>query len=569
MIDVIDPTQPATTRKFAAVLQAFATLCQSPEVARQRLVAFLAGIGSILAMAPFHVWPVLWLTLPALLLVTDASARATTTSNSAGTWRWAPWRRMAAGRVAETGWWFGFGYHLAGLFWIGEAFLIEAEVFAWLMPLAVTLMPAGLALFTALATAGLTLVPWRTPVDRVLVLALTLGGTEWLRGHILTGFPWNVLGYALTWPLALMQSAALLGIYGLTVVTVLIFAAPYVALSGAAGRQSWRLPLAGVGVLMVMLALGQWRLAAHPVNSETPPGPLIRVVQPSISQRDRMQADNQRRIFDRHLELSRTAQNGTFDNAAGIDLIVWPEAAMPFVPLAQPVALAEIGALLQGQTRLISGALRVGVGAGPDERPGSRAVYNSLLVFEGGAPARHVATYDKIQLVPFGEYLPAQWLLERIGLQQITRQRGGFTVGDGPRTLLDIPGLGRVLPLICYEAVFPGLLTPAMGRPNLLLTLTNDGWFGVTTGPRQHYHQGRVRAVETGVPLLRASSNGISAMIDPLGRERGRIELNAAGTFDVRVPGSIAPTAYLRWGDKMAFALMMGLSFALMLRRKR
>ncbi len=184
-------------------------------------------------------------------------------------------------------------------------------------------------------------------------------------------------------------------------------------------------------------------------------------------------------------------------------------------------------------------------------------------MFEGGAPARHIGTYDKIHLVPFGEYLPAQPLLEAIGLEQLTRQRGGFAAGSGPRQLLDIAGLGRVLPLICYEAIFPSLLTRAAGRPALLLTLTNDGWFGTTTGPRQHYHQGRVRAVETGVPLLRASSNGISAMIDPLGREHGRLELNAVGTLDTRLPQTVAAPPYARWGDGAILALILVLAVGL------
>ncbi len=540
--------------RLAVWLAAFMSLCQPTSPRRQAIVAFLAGMASILAMAPFHAWPVLWVTLPALLLVADS---AVVTDMSGRASRWVPWRRSAVGRLAEVGWWFGFGYHLVGLFWIGEAFLVEADVFAWLLPLAVTLLPAGLAMFTALAVASLGIVRRSLPLDRVLVLALSFGMTEWLRGHILTGFPWNVFGYALTWPLPLMQSAALVGVYGLTILTVLIFASPYVAIAASGTRAALQVPACAALALIAMLAFGQWRLTTSPVTAPADGSPLIRVVQPSIPQRERMQANTQRRIFDRHLALSITAPDGTIDDAAAVDLIVWPEAAMPFVPLAQPAALAEIGSLLQGNTRLVSGALRVG----DSTRPGTRAVFNSLLVFEGGAPARHVGTYDKIHLVPFGEYLPAQSVLEMIGLQQITRQRGGFTPGSGPRTLLDLPGIGRVQPLICYEAVFPGLLTPALGRPDLLLTLTNDGWFGTTTGPRQHYHQGRVRAVETGVPLLRASSNGISAMIDPLGRERARLELNAVGTFDTRLPQPVTATPYARWGDRTMLLGLLVLAF--------
>jgi apolipoprotein N-acyltransferase len=518
----------------------------SPRV--QRLCAFAAGTLSILAMAPFHFWPILWLTLPLLLLTLDAAA-----AGPVRTSRWAPWRRTAIGRASESGWWFGFGYHLVGLFWIGEAFLIEAEVFAWLLPIAVTLMPAGLALFTALTSAAVQAIGGASASRRVLMLAIAFGVSEWLRGHIFTGFPWNVLGYALTWPLALMQSASLLGIYGLTVVTVLVFASPYVAVArnGPASRTFSLALLAGPLVLICMFVFGHWRLASHVIADATEArSTKIRVVQASIPQRDRLDPSNVRRIFDQHLALSQTAFNGVLDDAEGIDVIIWPEAAMPFLPLEQPVALAEIGTLLGsassgGTRRLITGALR----ASPSTRFGGRDIYNSLLVFEGGAPARHIGTYDKIHLVPFGEYLPAQSVLEKIGLQQLTRQRGGFAAGPGPRRTLSVEGIGRILPLICYEVIFPDLLPSSAERPALLLTLTNDGWFGTSTGPRQHYHQGRVRAVETGVPLLRASSNGISAMVDPLGRERARLELNQIGTFDTALPKSLTPSLYARWGD--------------------
>jgi apolipoprotein N-acyltransferase len=194
-------------------------------------------------------------------------------------------------------------------------------------------------------------------------------------------------------------------------------------------------------------------------------------------------------------------------------------------------------------------------------------VFNSLIVFEGTDPAAAIGIYDKIHLVPFGEYLPAQAQLEAIGLQQITRQRGGFAAGAGPRSLLAIPGLGRVVPLICYEAIFPGQVPSGPVRPDLLLTITNDGWFGVLTGPRQHYHQGRVRAVETGIPLLRVSSNGISAMIDPFGRERGRLELNAVGTLDVQVPPAAVNTYYALTGSWLTGLLLSSIATLLLLRR--
>jgi apolipoprotein N-acyltransferase len=521
--------------------------------ARQRIHATLAGALSVLAMAPFHVWPVLWLTLPVLLLTLDASRRAPDRHA-----RVAPWRRTAVGRAAEIGWWFGFGYYLCGLYWIAEPFLVEAEIFAWLLPFAVTLMPAGLALFTAAAAGPVVLVAQRPAFDRIVTLAIGFGLTEWLRGHIFTGLPWNVLGYALTAPLPLMQSAGLFGIYGLTVCAVLVFAAPYAALAAVRpARRRWMVAAASLLPLALLFGYGALRLAGAPMAPSS--GPLIRVVQPSIPQRERLAGENQRRIFDAHLALSQTAANGVIDGAEGIDVLVWPEAAMPFVPLAQPIAMTEIGRLLRGTTHLVSGALRL------EQRADHRDVFNSLLVFSAGTPARHTGTYDKIHLVPFGEYLPAQPLLEAIGLQQLTRQRGGFAAGAGPRRLLDIAGLGHVLPLICYEAIFPGLV-PDGARPNLLLTLTNDGWFGTHSGPYQHYHQGRVRAVETGVPLLRASSNGISAMVDGLGRERARLGLNVVGTFDTRVPDPVSAPLYARWGDMIFWGVEIIL-LMMMLRR--
>lgn len=521
---------------------------------QRRLLAFAAGIGSVLAMPPFHLWPVLWLTLPIICLAADAETGSFKTASV-----WSPWRRWPAGRAAEIGWWFGFGYHIAGLFWIGEAFLVEAEVFAWLLPFAVTLLPAGLAFFTAFATASMYLLHNLDTVGRMLALAVGFGVTEWLRGHILTGFPWNVLGTAVTWPLPLMQSAAYFGIYGLTLLTVLIFAGPFALLRQYPSCRRGVLAL-GFLPLLAMYVVGTSRLAV-PSPPANPNAPRIRVVQASVPQRERLQPQNIRRIFDRHLALSLTAPNGQVDNAAGITAIVWPEAAMPFLPLSEPVALEAIGALLPKGTQLISGALRLET----DPVTQARKVYNSVLVFDGGnGPARLAASYDKAHLVPFGEYLPLQPLLELIGLQQLTRLRGGFAAGSGSPALVALPGLGNVLPLICYEVIFPQAVQTAL-RPDLVLTITNDGWFGNSTGPRQHYHQARIRAVEMGIPMLRASSNGISSLFDGHGRELGRLELNAVGTLDVTPPQALRPPVYSRFGDwiflTLIAATMLGIAW--------
>jgi len=518
-------------RSLAARVQAFGGW-------RRRGAAFAAGSLSVLAMAPFFAWPVLWITLPVLVWLIDGVVA----EGGAG------WR--SALKAAEVGWWFGFGYFLFGLFWIGEAFLVEAETFAILLPVAVTLLPAGLALFFGAAT-GLASRVWKPGASRVLVLALALSATEWLRGHVLTGFPWNVLGYALTYPLPLMQSAAVLGIYGLTLCAVIIFALPPVlwseAADGWAGRSARRSALA-IAVLPLALAAvaGQARLAM--AKTEMVPGVEIRIVQPSVPQREKWRPENQARIFQDHLDLSVANPDGS---PGGVTHVVWPEAAMPFLPLDHAGARAAIGRMLPPGASLITGALRAE--PTPPGSPRPRRVFNSLLVFgEGGALTTY---YDKIHLVPFGEYLPFQAILEAIGMQQLVRMRGGFDVGVVPRPLLQVPGLPPFGPLICYEAIFPRAIVQGAERPGLLINVTNDGWFGNTTGPRQHFHQSRVRAVEEGLPVIRAANNGISAGVDGYGRILARLDMNVRASVDVPLPVALAPPLYARVGDWVFLAL--------------
>ena len=499
-------------------------------------IAFLAGALSNLALAPVFFSPVLFLTLPVLVWLIDEAARQS------------PQREMRARSAAVTGWWFGFGYFLFGLFWIGEAFLVEAETFGWLLPFAVTLMPAGLALFWGAATAAAAQF-WRPGIERVLVLALALAASEWLRGHILTGFPWNVLGYALTWPLVLMQGAGLTGIYGLTLLAVPVFATPLVAaVSWQRAPRGLRRRLAPVLLMTVLplLALagyGTYRLAIAPTGNVD--GVTLRLVQPSIPQRDKWRPEKQSEVFTQHLDLSRVNGKGERDDLRGITHVVWPEAAMPFLPLEHPEALSSIAALLPDGVSLVTGALRRELASEPATN-GWRA-YNSLMVLDGDG--RLAGVYDKTHLVPFGEYLPWQSLLESIGLKQLTRLRGGFSVGPEPRPLLDVAGLPPVGGLICYEAIFPGVGAASASRPRVLINVTNDGWFGNTTGPRQHFHQARVRAVEEGLPLVRAANNGISAVIDSSGRVIGSIGMNDRASLDSPLPEAATAPIYVRIGD--------------------
>lgn len=561
------------------------------------MIAFVAGSLSVLAMAPFFLSPVLLLTFPTLVWLIDSSVDAPDQPNAAGEPRdpaGAPAivsliDKGALKNASLAGWFFGFGYFLFGMFWIGEAFLVEADKFAWLLPVAVTLLPAGLALFFAAATILARLL-WRPGAARVLVLASALGLMEGVRGHIFTGLPWNTLGYALTWPLTMMQSAGLVGIYGLTILAVIVFASPLVALADAPHLRerpvtqwaAWR-PLVGIAVACAIVTLlwayGAWRLSGD-VGAHVA-GVKLRIVQPSVPQREKWLPEKQREIFDLHVDLSRRNPQGVRDDLAGITHLIWPEAAMPFLPLDTPQALKEIGDLLPDGVFLISGALRVewpdgatangnipratnepatdeGASAGETKGApaahhlGPRHAFNSLMAFGPGGGL--VAVYDKIHLVPFGEYLPFQGFLESMGLEQLTRMRGGFTIGRTPRPLLDVPNLPPFIALVCYEAIFPGAVVQGTDRPGLIINVTNDGWFGNTTGPRQHFHMARVRAVEEGLPLVRAANNGISAVFDAYGRTVARIDLDQRGVVDSILPG-IAPLPLYVWSGEAIYIL--------------
>jgi apolipoprotein N-acyltransferase len=516
------------------------------------LLAFGAGAASDLAMAPFHLWPVLIVTLAVLVCLIDGAVAHSSARVS--------WRASPAAQAAIAAWWFGFGYFFFGLFWIGEAFLVQAGTVAILLPFAVTAMPAGLALFWGAAAAAATLA-WRPGLQRVLVLALALAVAEWLRGHILTGFPWNIVGYALTFPLSLMQSAGVIGIYGLSLVTVFVLAAPLVAwVDGGTARDKWTGSAILLATVAILMAYGHWRLAEPtPVAADAP---RIRLVQPSILQREKWMPVHQRRIFNLHLDLTKRNASGVEDGAAGIDLVIWPEAAMPFLPLDTPEAIELIGKLLPPGTHLVSGALRTDPHSDPATPVADLRLYNTLLAF--GAEGKLVATYDKIHLMPFGEFLPLYALLNRIGLEPLARRGAGFIPGPSPRALMTLPRLPPFAPLICYEAIFPRAIVQGGKRPAFLTNVTNDGWFGNTTGPRQHLHQARVRAVEEGLPLLRAANNGITAVIDAHGRVLDRLDLDVVGVIDARLPTALPPTVYGRFGD-LGFMLMLAAGLAIVL----
>ncbi|MFL6972071.1 MAG: apolipoprotein N-acyltransferase [Xanthobacteraceae bacterium] len=512
---------------------------------RRAAIAAAAGAMSTLALAPFNLWPVMFLTFPVLVWLIDGSAAG---------------RLGGVMSAAGAGWWFGFGYFLAGLYWVGHAFLVDAKTFGWLLPFAVAGLPAGLALFTA---AGLALARamWTRGPSRVLALAVALTVVEWLRGHLLTGFPWNAYGYALTGPLVLAQSAALVGIWGLTFMAVAIFATPAVLVDERIyTRRPWLPPLCAALVLAACATYGLVRLNQTPTSFVA--GVRLRIMQPNLPQDEKFNYGAKQQVMSRYLTLSDRATGPGTTGIRDVTHLIWPESAFPFFIAREPEALAQIAALLPQGTVLVTGGVR------PEETtPGAQIVqgYNSIYVIDHDGSI--LGTYDKLHLVPFGEYLPFQGLLESFGLMQLTKVQGGFLAGERRRPLA-MPGAPAAVPLICYEIIFSGEAVPRAGdRPGWLINLTNDGWFGNSTGPYQHFQQARVRAIEEGLPLVRAANTGISAVVDPVGRVINHLPLATEGVFDASLPRRIPPTLFVRIGDSLA-ALMLAGAAVLVLRRR-
>jgi apolipoprotein N-acyltransferase len=394
----------------------------------------------------------------------------------------------------------------------------------------------------------------------VIALAASLTLSEWLRGHVLTGFPWNAFGYALTEPLALAQTASLIGLWGLTFLGVAIFASPAVLIDGRSrGRKPWIAPVMALLLLAAMGIFGGVRLSLQP--TATVANVKLRIMQPNLQQDVRFNYSAKAEVMQKYLTLSDRASGPQSTGVRDANILIWPESAFPFFLTREADAMAQIADLLPKGTILITGSVRA-----PDLPAGTKITraYNSIYAIDHDGSV--LSVYDKLHLVPFGEYLPFQDWMEKLGFVQLTKVQGGFIPGTRRRPM-EIPNAPRVLPLICYEAIFPGDVAARDDRPGWIVNLTNDGWFGISTGPYQHLQQARLRAIEQGLPEVRAANTGISAVIDPLGRVIARLGLGVEGVLDSSLPSAIAPTIYARNGDIPA-AIIVAVALIFVIRRR-
>jgi apolipoprotein N-acyltransferase len=475
------------------------------------IAAFVLGALATAALPPIYLLPLLFVSFGGLLWLVMTSSG---------------WSRAAA-----VGWLFGFGHFLTGLYWIGLSFLVEAERFGPFAVPAVVGLSAFLALFPAAATALAKLIGGRG-AGQVLALAAAWAAMEWLRGHVLTGFPWNLVGYAWTISDATIQLAAVTGIYGLSFLTVVIASLPaLVLLSRETGAKRWAAVAVATGLAASLWAGGIVRLAVAGSTEMT--DIRLRLVQANVPQAMKWDPAERQRIVSGYLDLSAS------DGTAPITHLVWPETALPFLLDEEPGLRAAVRTVIPEGGALLTGSVRRGQLAG-----GEPQLWNSLLALDDTGAV--IAAYDKAHLVPFGEYMP---LRELLPFKKLTEGTIDFSTGPG-RKSVSLPGLPPFSPLICYEIIFPAAVVHEGQRPAWLLNVTNDAWFGDSIGPYQHFAMARVRAVEEGLPLVRAANTGISAVVDSYGRVTASLGLNQTGVVDSPLPQALAtPTPYARLRD--------------------
>lgn len=485
------------------------------------LLLMFAGVAAAAALPPLFIWPL----GVGAFIVLYVGVKHTHT------------KRGAFG----VGWAWGFGYFLAGLYWIMHALLTDAEQFGWLIPFALTLIPAVLALYIGLSCVAFRMLGGHGWVG-VLQFACMFSLFEWLRGQLFTGFPWNLAGSMLNITAETLQVASLVGAYGMSVMVVFIATLPVLMMRKSTLSS---IPLLGFVLLIgAIYGYGYWRIQQlHTLIEPTDESPQLRLVQANIMQHHKWDPEIRTRAVEQHIAMSLSQP------LDGIDAVIWPETALPFFVEPDSPLTEKIAKAVPPGGVLISGGLRI-----EPISDNTGRFYNALFAFGAGGAIE--SYYDKRHLVPFGEYVPLRAYLP---ITKITAGSQDFSSGVGEH-VLTAGVLPPFRPLICYEAIFPDeLMLGGEVRAQWLLNITNDAWFGRSTGPYQHLEMARTRAVESGLPMVRVANTGVSAIIDPLGRMQATIELETEGVVDAALPNALPGTPIAARTGGLFFPLIIGL----------
>lgn len=526
----------ALATKLQSYVQSWSDQCITVWGKRKLMLSFALGGISVLALPPIHMFFVLFFTMPSLVWLLDGAIQTSleTEAKASSSWLFRLWNKIYGARSAFwVGLGFGFGYFFFGLLWIGEAFLVDASEHLWLMPFAVTLLPLLLAVFWGLATLTARLF-WAGSVRNVIILALSLTFWEFLRGQVFSGLPWNLLGFAFDFSTAMLQSAAIWGIYGLTfIITLLSLSVALMVNNGFKMRSIW---LGILCILVIMGGAGSVRLYLNPTQYHD--DILLRLVQGNIAQKDKWRPEMRSVIANRYLELSARQTSSENQGLGNVTHLIWPESAMPFLLEPGSSFMREATRILNEDAYLITGAVRKQSIAGKIE------FFNSVLAFD--AAGNRLGKYDKHHLVPFGEYLPLSNLMRKIGVDKLVPLQDDFKTGQKPGNIY-LKNTPAFAVNICFEIIFSGQVVDRINRPDWILNLTNDSWFGSSIGPYQHLAQARMRAIEEGLPLVRNANSGVTAIFDPLGRVVAQLPHGKAAILDGRLPQKISPTIFVKW----------------------
>jgi apolipoprotein N-acyltransferase len=515
---------------------------------RRFLMLVVAGAVAGLSVPPLFVLPAIFVAFPFWVWALDGAER-----------------RTGIGRIFGPafgiGFAFGWGYFTVAFHWLAWAFLLEGgPLYLGMMPFAILALAALIALFWGLASS-LAHLFWSHGAWRIVALATFLTAAEYARGTLFSGFPFDLLGYSLTATSEMMQLASVIGVYGLTAIAALLALTPAL-IWPADGRDvaTRLLPFVlGVAVIAAQIGWGHLRLTDTPVVPRT--DMKVRLVQPMITEHANWALAKPPEIVSRLIELT-TGSGGIADKT----LVVWPESVFPFFMSQYPEGMARIGHMLSPTTMLLTGAPRE-PDADTDNSDADNPGYNSLFAIDNKGEI--VASYDKAHLVPFGEYLPFAGFWKLFGIRQFVQGTNGWAAGDGKR-LFSAPNIPTFIALICYEAIFSGDLGADPDKAQFLVNVSNDEWFLGSIGPAQHAHHALLRAVESGLPMLRSTNSGVTFFADPLGRITASLPEGNPAVLDGVPAQKLPETIFDRFGEWPFFgALILGLALTLLTRRRR